>query len=548
MRRWWPIRAPALAAACLYVGATAAADTLQVGQLRAGRATLTELTTHGIAHQVSLGDRRTPLGSLWKLYVHAYLVDTAQVDPGYLCTGQNKDEVYCCESGEHIDRDQALVRSCGLYYTPTRLGISAPVWRTYWQTHRAPEWLLDLDQMQPATAVPIADVLATLASLPAQAELRRVLLDVPLHAHAPEVIGAVGALLRVKTYSWHLADRARIGGFAGWLVDGTPIWAGGTGTSQSLLARFGTALGSALKAPVQSDVRECVVVDLFERYPLAAVEQNGKTLGPGRLNGPLLVRFENRQELAIESSGDLLLSKDLGKLKLSARLSREEYVARVLDREAQADETQAARALSVAIRSYLQQNADRRGECLAIADSSAQQRVAPRPATATARAVAAFTADLVLTGAPIGYHRDTGGLNRLSWQEAVRQSRAGARFDQILRQAFPRAVLGRWDRPGTECQSLTAAADWLRSRLRDWRPTLDAEIGYAETREFEVCRLQSGRPSTDRERKRIYVRGLVGLQDRLDLTHEYLHLAFSAVPTGHDEDYIEALARRLLLE
>ncbi len=36
------------------------------------------------------------------------------------------------------------------------------------------------------------------------------------------------------------------------------------------------------------------------------------------------------------------------------------------------------------------------------------------------------------------------------------------------------------------------------------------------------------------------------LQDRLDLTHEYLHLAFDGYPTGLDENYIETLTRQLL--
>ena len=63
-----------------------------------------------------------------------------------------------------------------------------------------------------------------------------------------------------------------------------------------------------------------------------------------------------------------------------------------------------------------------------------------------------------------------------------------------------------------------------------------------------MCRLYSGNPHVDRERRRIYVRGLLSLQDRLDLTHEYLHLAFDAHPNGQDETYIEGLARHLLLE
>ncbi|EFJ1116712.1 hypothetical protein HII00_000948 [Escherichia coli] len=35
---------------------------------------------------------------------------------------------------------------------------------------------------------------------------------------------------------------------------------------------------------------------------------------------------------------------------------------------------------------------------------------------------------------------------------------------------------------------------------------------------------------------------------RLDLTHEYLHLAFDGYPTGLDENYIETLTRQLLMD
>ncbi|MCP6508679.1 DUF2300 domain-containing protein, partial [Klebsiella pneumoniae] len=76
-------------------------------------------------------------------------------------------------------------------------------------------------------------LLAQLQTLPAQDEARRVLLDVPLQARDAGVLATLGARLRVKTWSW-LADadpQARQGGFAGWLNDGTPVWAGGPGTS-----------------------------------------------------------------------------------------------------------------------------------------------------------------------------------------------------------------------------------------------------------------------------------------------------------------------------
>jgi uncharacterized protein YfaQ (DUF2300 family) len=349
-----------------------------------------------------------------------------------------------------------------------------------------------------------------------------------------------------------LADgdaQARQGGFAGWLVDGNPVWAGGSGTSQGVLKRHAEALGKVLPAPWPAEPGGCVEVALFDRYPLRALSRadGGAVNQSGTLRGHYRVAFTNGNALEIESQGELFLLAG-EQPRLVARLSREEYVARVLDREATAQPAEAAKALAVSIRSYLLQNGERRGECLAIRDSSAQQRVAPRPASAAARGITAWTADLVLAGSPVTYHADQPGADRLAWSQAVEQAQAGLRYDAILARAFPRASLSRWDRPVAACQPLPAAEDWLHKQRRSWRELLDSEPGYAETAEFAVCRLYSGNPHVDRERRRIYVRGLQSLQDRLDLTHEYLHLAFDAHPSGQDETYIEGLARHLLLE
>ncbi|HSC84662.1 MAG TPA: DUF2300 domain-containing protein [Pseudomonas sp.] len=492
----------------------------------------------------------TPLGSLWKLFVYAYEVDNQHADPGYVCTGQDREEVYCCQPGERIDRNQALVKSCGLYFTPARLGLQAGAWAEYWRAHAAPAWLSDLKHLQPQQRVPVSELLAVLATLPAQAEARRVLLDVLLNAPDAAPLGALGGRLRVKTWSW-LADgdaQARQGGFAGWLADGTPLWAGGPGTSQSILKGYAHALDQALPAPWPTEPGGCVEVALFDRYPLRQVRQQERAATVGALRGHYEVEFANGNRLPIESQGELFLQRQGDALHLVARLSREEYVARVLDREAAAQPAEAAKALAVTIRTYLLQNAERRGECLAIRDSSASQRVAPRPASSAARAITAWSADLVLAGSAVTYHSDLPGSDRLAWSQAVEQAKSGLRYDAILARAFPRASLSRWDKPVAACQPLTAAEDWLQAQRRQWRTTLDAEPGYSETAQFAVCRLLSGNPYVDRERRRIHVRGLLSLQDRLDLTHEYLHLAFEAHPNGQDEAYIESLARHLLLE
>ncbi|TFH77501.1 DUF2300 domain-containing protein [Pseudomonas kribbensis] len=488
----------------------------------------------------------TPLGSLWKVFVYAWLVDTGAQEPAYECRGQSKEEVYCCTAGGKIERDQALVKSCGLYFEPARLGITAGDWKSYWQARQAPSWLLDLPSVQPATRVSVADLLKVLSLLPAQDQMRRVLLDVVLNAADGNVVGELGGRLRVKTWSW-LGDQdpqSRQGGFAGWTADGSPIWAGGRGTSQMVLRHYGAALATVLPASWPADAGRCVEVGLFSRYPLARVLTGDRVAGSGPLQGDYRVEFANGNALDIHSDGELFLLND----KLVARLDREEYVARVLEREAKPEPAEAAKALAVAIRTYLLQNATRNGECLSIDDSSTRQRVAPRPASAESRNIAAWTADLVLAGSTVTYHSDQPGPDKLAWQQAVEQANAGQRYDAILLHAYPRASLSRWDNPVASCEALPAAQDWLQKQRRGWRPKLESETGYNEVSTFAVCKLAFGRPFVDRERQRIYVRGVLSLQDRLDLTHEYLHLAFEAHPNGQDETYIEGLARHLLLE
>ncbi|MBZ9784625.1 DUF2300 domain-containing protein [Pseudomonas sp. REP124] len=489
---------------------------------------------------------QAPLGSVWKLFVYAWLVDTGAREPAYECRGQSKEEVYCCTAGGKIERDQALVKSCGLYFEPVRLGISATEWQAYWQARQAPQWLQNLSSLQPATRVPVAELLRMLATMPAQDQARRVLLDVVLSAADGNVVGELGSRLRVKTWSW-LGDQdaaSRQGGFAGWTVDGTPIWAGGRGTSQRVLRDYAQALSTVVPVQWPVDAGRCVEVSLFSRYPLKRVLSGGEQVSSGPLRGDYRVEFANRNQLDIHSDGELYLLKD----KLVARLDREEYVARVLQREATPEPAEAAKALAVAIRTYLLQNATRNGDCLSIDDSSQRQRVAPRPASVEARDVAAWTSDLVLAGSDVTYHSDQPGPDKLSWQQAVEQANAGQRYDAILLHAYPRASLSRWGNPVASCEALPTAQDWLQKQRRGWRPRLESETGYNEVSTFAVCRLAFGRPYVDRERQRIYVRGVLSLQDRLDLTHEYLHLAFEAHPNGQDETYIEGLARHLLLE
>lgn len=511
----------------------------------------------------------TPLGSLWKLFVYDYLVSQRLDENPYLCRGQLREEIYCCQPGQTISRDAALVQSCGLYFDPLRLAIPLEQWRHYWQQQQAPAWLLALQQLQPATEVSVQSLLELLARLPAQAAARRVLLDRLLlsnplaaaDATTAPLAAQLGARLRIKSWSWHAPTdpQQRIGGFAGWLQDGTPLWASGAGSSEQVLQRYAAALDKTLPAASPSDNSDCVEVALFARYPVGrlADRQGQPVTAPGPLNGRYVVHFHNGNQLAIDSRNDIYLlppatdaasAQPSPQLRLIARLSVDDYVARVVDREAAAQPAEAAKALAIVARTYLQQNAARSGDCLQINDSSQQQRVAPRQPSPQAQAIADWSSDLVLAGAAVRYHQTAAAPDQLSWAQARELAGQGWRYEAILANAFLRSNLARWGNPAITCQPLPAAEQWLRQQLPAWRAKLQAEPGYEETHQFSVCRLQSGKPHIDRLRRQIFVRGLHSQQDRLDISHEYLHLAFDGHPSSQDEHYIESQARRLLLE
>ncbi len=543
----------ALLAALLLVGGSAAqaAPVLQLALREEGQTRLWHLPVQGEAEPRPAAEAaalRAPLGSLWKLFVHAWLQAHAAQEPAFECRGQQRDEVYCCEPGQRIEREQALLNSCGLYYEPKRLGIAALDWQRYWQQRGAPEWLQQLAAMRPDSEVPVSELLRELERLPAREAIQTQLAAALLQQPEP-VFDALGAQLRIKTWSWHRgSEDRRIGGFAGWRSDGRALWAEGQGTSRSVLQRHAGAIARLLPPARTLQAGECVEVRMFARYPLARIEAlDGSPAPRGALEGRYRLHFARGNTLSIESGGELLVQNEAGVPQILARLSREDYVARVLQREGHTDNRTAARVLAIAIRSYLAQQAETGSSCLRIDDSSRRQRVSPRPASAEAREAAAFSEGLVLTGMSVQYHADEAAPGKLSWAQLLRDAESGATVQALLRQTWPQAELVAWGRAQTQCEALPEAQAWLATQRPRWRPLLAAEFGHEERPEVQVCRLRSGRPFADRARQRVHIRGLRSQQDQLDLTHEYLHLAFEAHPHGQDEDFIEAWARRLVL-
>ncbi|HEY6527358.1 MAG TPA: DUF2300 domain-containing protein [Cellvibrionaceae bacterium] len=507
-------------------------------------------------------DASAPLGSLWKLWVYAYLADggyaadIGHTEAPYICQGNNTEEIYCCSNkGEQVERDAALAKSCGLYFNPARLNIDPAQWRNYWQARYIPDALRELDQVKPEQSIPLRQLLPALAQLPAQHQARQALLAVMLGPKGPLYAEQLGSRLRVKTWSWRTAQSVPIAGFAGWLADGTPLWAQAEGTSAQVLQRYAQALDALVPNPAPAaHIASCVLVNMFAAYPISQVKTaQQQPAESGLLSGQYEVIFQNGNRLMINSNETLRLDTSNGQPHITAQLTQEDYVARVLEREAAPEPMEAAKALSIVARTYLWQNAAATpnltgsGECLSIDDSSKTQRVSPNPASRKALQIAYWTADLISQGMPVRYHLDQPGSNRLVWQIAVKQAQQGAKFTDILNHALPQNDLASAQQTIRFCQPLAQAQTWLQQQLPKWRAVLTAEPGFQPPPLPAICQLQSGNPYNEVARNRIFARGFYSLQQRLDIAHEYLHLAFADYPSGQDETYIEQLARRLLL-
>ncbi|PHV30793.1 hypothetical protein CSQ94_25375 [Janthinobacterium sp. BJB312] len=548
---------PALMLATL-LATPAFSASLDVAWWRDGKIEVRQLRHGGTAPPPFDGARQVPLASLWKLFVYVYATDNKVAMPDYRCGGRDPEEVYCCDAGQSIGHDAALAQSCGPFFSPKRLMITATPWRKYWtgRLGSAPAgdfaWLSDPAQLAPKRLVRLDSLLRALDSIPAtsRVDAEAALLRVVLDGRGAGTARWFGSQLRVKTYSWHEQRRAdeRIGGAAGWLADGTPIWFGGAGGSSNVFEQWAPRLAASLPKVGAADDGGCVVVDYFKRYPIRAVRGERGVEVAGPLNGRYHVQFENGQNLALRSSGELMLVREKGaRPQLRGRFGVNEYVARVLDREAGTGEPEAAKALAIAARTYLQQNAVTVAGCQQIADSSATQRVSPSPATPAALAIARWTDQLIIDGVTVRYHSTLPSEGTMAWSEAVRQAKQGKHYDELLATAYPGGALSTFGNTGARCRRLAQNEDWLARSVPRWQRVLLREAGYeAPPQAPLVCALQSGAPYSEQSRNRIYMRPLATREDRITLAHEYLHLGLRNHPRGQDEEYVERLARRLV--
>ena len=500
---------------------------------------------------------KVPLGSLWKLFVYLYLSDNHVKEPVYICsTTPSEEDRYCGSPGSSVDRDGALAHSCAPYFDPNRLHISPKKWKKYWEAKTDIKWISDISKLTPETEVSLHELLYILSIIPTQArnEARDALLETALELYGKNAWIDLGSAIRYKTYSWHTHNGKAFGGAAGWLADGTPFWFGANGSSYTALTKWSSTLSRTLPHPPllsTSSDDSCVDVSFFEQYPLKALwqEKSPIQVEPRLLKGRYRLEFENGNWLTITTQGEMrLIQKSNGRYAIKGRFGLNNYVARVIDREANTTQPHAARALAIAARTYLIQNGNYQGGCWSISDSSRTQRVSATIPSQKGLEAAYFTDDLILRGAPIHYHTSTPALNQLSWRDAYAQAVSGWSFEKILKHSYPNAAISTMN-GRLECVPLKAAESWLAQNSVKWQSKLNRESGYEPLDSTPtICELSDGNPYSDQKRLRIYVRGWRSLNDRLTLAHEYLHLVFRYHPNGVNETYIEHLARKLIGE
>jgi uncharacterized protein YfaQ (DUF2300 family) len=199
------------------------------------------------------------------------------------------------------------------FFSPQRLKLPVAGWRTHWRgrigepLHGSFGWLAEPAQLAPGRRVRFDSLLRALASLPAasRGEAERALLRVVLDGRGAGSARWLGSQLRVKTHSWSVppagTERAatqRLGGDAGWLADGTPVWFGAAGSSSAVLQHWAERLSAVLPTPRSAPDSGCVLVDYFARYRIRSVQGTDGAARPGPLQGRYAVRFKNGQTMS----------------------------------------------------------------------------------------------------------------------------------------------------------------------------------------------------------------------------------------------------------
>lgn len=502
-------------------------------------------------------DIKTPLGSLWKLFIYAYNRENNFSNAPYTCHGLLTKEVFCCKKNESIDEDSALANSCGLFFSPYRLRISEKKWREFWKSKKInAEWLSDLRRLKPETMVSVKKLLSVLElvkDLPrAKDYLDKTLVRVVLDGTAKNSLSELGANPRIKTFTWDKPKHKKefVGGFGGWLVDGTMVWAMGDGRSSDFLSRVSEILDNHWKSTIRFNSNQCVTVRYFHDYKIESVIDLSKNqnINEGSLDGTYRIKFKSGREITLNSNQELILKNKNNSLLIDGRMNITSYIARVLDREVSSKFESAAEAFSIVIRSYLKERAQKISGCYHVIDSSKFQRVSANIPTKKSMAISSKTSGLVLnnTGS-IRYHLNKDGKNMISWLKAKGLDLLGNNSQQILKSFYPHSQIVYYtDRYSSPCGVIGKANKWLKEKTRKWHKVLVRHPGYERPDRFKVCKIHSGAPFANKETNEIFVRGFDDFEDQYSIAHEYLHLAFKYHPIGNSESEIDRIAKKLV--
>lgn len=499
----------------------------------------------------------SPLGSLWKLYIYAYLTEQNIAEGHYKCSGENPEEIFCCKPGEVIGRDLALARSCTPYFEAARSNVEKKVWQAFWnkKVQDPPAWLVELSQLKPQSRVNVDEILYSLLEIKkkfaASDRIVAATLGTVLHGTATQALNIWGTTLRVKTFTWRDAvtideqnadELGFVGGFAGWLPDGAAIWVSAAGHGREA---FRAELKNLVTEHMQKYDGDCVVVKYFDRYPIETVSPRVT-----HLKGPVRIKFKNSKVLNFDGDGSLQMDLSSKIPAITARLSLNEYVARVLDREVQTQPLEAARAFAVAIRTYLLQNSQELGGCRVIGDSSHTQRVSPRKASAAALAIARWSDGLVLDRVHrLRYHSTRSAADRLAWTQAKNLAESGFNMKEILKVGYPTGILAfeKLNQP-LQCRTNPLTEKWVNRQSALWQRRLNQVPGFERPENLKICESQSARVFSHPVKQEIYVPLLQNYEDEVSILHEYLHIAFRFHPRGKDERFVESMAIKLLEE
>ncbi|MBY0415794.1 MAG: DUF2300 domain-containing protein [Bdellovibrionales bacterium] len=496
-------------------------------------------------------NKLTKLGSLWKIFSYVYLIEQNQTVTDYQCSGKNVEEKFCCERGSSINMDMALVKSCGLFFSPSRVQIDPVMWESFWgkKIESPYPWLVNYQNLNANTEVSIKELLMSLKKLRFfihnRERLENTLSRVTVAGTGKQGLINLGTTLKFKTFTWNQS-----GGLAGWGADGNPFFAKSSGKSSDVLSEWSAQIAKFMNVKAVNISGEMVKVKFFAQYPIKDIQllDSSNLVKDGVLKGNYLVKFINGNHIEFHSNGQLSVNKKNNQIQIFGKFSIDEYVARVIEREITPKPIEAAKAFSILIRTYLLNNSHKSFNYFEIDDSSRFQRVSVSPPSKEALNIARWGHDLILKNTPdLTYHSTEDGPHRLSWAKANTLAKNNEDFLSILKNHYDINNLGLLNDANDQCSPLVTLQKWVDNNKKKWQITLSQNLGFSIPKSVKVCQSNNGKQYADLENDLIYVNFQNNSEDFITTAHEFLHLAYKNHPVTNNEEEIEARAKKIVL-